>query len=177
LAQELAKSGLILSEMPLGTQPLKGVFPRRNRIVAGLSEMTLVVEAEIKSGSLVTASYALEMNREVAAVPGAINTAKSAGCHHLIKQGAALVENAQDVMDLLAGMRSVALDKHKEESSLALSEQEKVVLAELQAEPLPAEVLISRTGLSIDLLNQTLIDLELQGLILHAGGNYQRSAQ
>jgi predicted Rossmann fold nucleotide-binding protein DprA/Smf involved in DNA uptake len=69
------------------------------------------------------------------------------------------------------------LDKHKEESSLALSEQEKVVLAELQAEPLPAEVLISRTGLSIDLLNQTLIDLELQGLILHAGGNYQRSAQ
>lgn len=101
LAHRLATQGLLLSEFPLGTPPLRGHFPKRNRLIAGLSLGTLVVEAAIKSGSLITARLAADLGREVFAIPGSIHAPQSRGCHALIQQGAKLVESAQDVLEEL----------------------------------------------------------------------------
>ena len=101
LAHRIAERGLILSEYPLGTPPLGPNFPRRNRLISGLSQATLVVEAALQSGSLITAKQALEQGRDVMAIPGSIHSAQSKGCHLLIKQGAKLVESAQDVLEEL----------------------------------------------------------------------------
>ena len=101
LAHRIAQHGLILSEYPLGTPPLNANLPKRNRIIAGLSQATLVVEAALKSGSLITAKQAVEQGKEVLAIPGSIHSTQAKGCHALIKQGAKLVESAQNVLDEL----------------------------------------------------------------------------
>jgi DNA processing protein len=166
LAHRLAQAGTIVSEFPLGTPPLAANFPRRNRIISGLSLGCLVVEASLQSGSLITARMALEQGREVFAIPGSIHSPQSKGCHALIKQGAKLVETAQDVLEEL-GYRNFA-------SSPKIS-AEHPLFAHLGFDPLDLDALVQRSGLTIAELSAILLQLELDGHIASLpGGLYQR---
>ena len=166
LAHRLAQEGTIISEFPLGTPPLAANFPRRNRIISGLSLGCLVVEASVQSGSLITARMALEQGREVFAIPGSIHSPHSKGCHALIKQGAKLVETARDILDEL-GYQSTA-------SSEGIT-PEHPLFVHLGFDPLDAESLAQRSGLTIGELSAILLQLELDGAIASLpGGLYQR---
>ncbi len=166
LAHRLAQDGTIISEFPLGTPPLAANFPRRNRIISGLSLGCLVVEASLQSGSLITARMALEQGREVFAIPGSIHSPQSKGCHALIKQGAKLVETAQDILEEL-GYRSVA--------AAPITSIEHPLFAHLGFDPLDVETLAQRSSLTIGELSAILLQLELDGLIATLpGGLYQR---
>jgi DNA processing protein len=166
LAHRLAQHGTLISEFPLGTPPLAANFPRRNRIISGLSLGCLVVEASLQSGSLITARMALEQGREVFAIPGSIHSPQSKGCHALIKQGAKLVENAQDILEELGYRSSTA---HPE---IAL---EHPLFVHLGFDPLDTESLAQRSGLTIAELSAILLQLELDGHIASLpGGLYQR---
>lgn len=168
LAHRLAHDGLILSEFPLGTPPLANNFPRRNRIISGLSLGCLVVEASLQSGSLITARMALEQGREVFAIPGSIHSPQSKGCHALIKQGAKLVENAQDILEELGYRGETAADHIPKDHAL---------FAHLGFDPLDVESLAQRSGLTMGELSAILLQLELDGLIATLpGGLYQRIA-
>lgn len=190
LAQDIIDSGgALVSEFPLGTSSHASNFPQRNRIISGLSGGTLVVEAAVKSGSLITASYALQHDREVFAIPGSIHNPLARGCHQLIRQGATLVETAQDIVDQLAGLLSYKRQEIKsakilqpelfdeptgnDESSLSTDEQ--ILLQALGYDPLPMDVLAERTGLDIGNLSAQLIGLEIKGLIQQTGACYQRT--
>ncbi len=172
LAHRIAQQGLILSEYPLGTPPLHANFPRRNRIISGLSQGTLVVEAALESGSLITARQALEQGREVFAIPGSIHSPQSKGCHALIQQGAKLVQAAQDVLEELRvpdpfAQVPLALDTaaHADDGLLALLGHDPVGLDALQA----------RSGLGTAQLQAQLLDLELAGQVERLpGGLFQR---
>ncbi len=166
LAHRLAQSGAIISEFPLGTPPLASNFPRRNRIISGLSLGCLVVEASLQSGSLITARMALEQGREVFAIPGSIHSPQSKGCHALIKQGAKLVETAQDILEEL-GYRNFA--------SNPKIAPEHPLFAHLGFDPLDLDALVQRSGLTIAELSAILLQLELDGHIASLpGGLYQR---
>jgi DNA processing protein len=168
LAHRLAQNGTIISEFPLGTPPLAANFPRRNRIISGLSMGCLVVEASVQSGSLITARMALEQGREVFAIPGSIHSPQSRGCHALIKQGAKLVEDAQDILEELG---------HRAATSSLSSEAapEHPLFLHLGFDPLDAESLAQRSGLTIAELSAILLQLELDGHIATLpGGLYQR---
>jgi DNA processing protein len=168
LAHQLAQHGAIVSEFPLGTPPLPANFPRRNRIISGLSLGCLVVEASLQSGSLITARMALEQGREVFAIPGSIHSPQSKGCHALIKQGAKLVESAQDILEEL-GSVFVA----PRESSLASSEHP--LFEHLSFDAIDLDTLSQRSGLTIAALSAILLQLELDGRITTLpGGLYQR---
>jgi DNA processing protein len=166
LAHRLAHDGAIISEYPLGTPPLAANFPRRNRIISGLSVGCLVVEASLQSGSLITARLALEQGREVFAIPGSIHSPQSKGCHALIKQGAKLVECANDILEELgchAGPeREIAAPEHP-------------LFQYLSFDPLDGESLAQLSGLTIAELSAILLQLELDGHIASLpGGLYQR---
>jgi DNA processing protein len=166
LAHRLAQEGTIVSEFPLGTPPLPANFPRRNRIISGLSLGCLVVEASVQSGSLITARMALEQGRDVFAIPGSIHSPQSRGCHALIKQGAKLVESAQDVLEEI-GYRTPAVAQ-----TIA---PEHPLFAHLGFDPLDAGSLADRSGLTIGELSAILLQLELDGRIASLpGGLYQR---
>ena len=166
LAHRLAHEGTIISEFPLGTPPLAANFPRRNRIISGLSLGCLVVEASVQSGSLITARMALEQGREVFAIPGSIHSPQSKGCHALIKQGAKLVENARDILEEL-GYQSTA-------KPVGIA-SEHPLFVHLGFDPLAAETLAQRSGLTIGELSAILLQLELDGIVASLpGGLYQR---
>ena len=170
LAHSLAQTGAVVSEFPLGTPPLAANFPRRNRIISGLSAGCLVVEASLQSGSLITARMALEQGRDVFAIPGSIHSPQSKGCHLLIKQGAKLAESAQDILEEL-GFLSVPSDFSR------MSAPEHELFDHLGFEPLDAETLAQRSGLTIGELSAILLQLELDGYIASLpGGLYQRIA-
>lgn len=173
LAHSLAAEGAVVSEFPLGTPPLAANFPRRNRIIAGLARGVLVVEAAQQSGTLITARLAGEQGREVFAIPGSIHSPLSKGCHHLIKQGAKLVESAQDILEEL-GQPLREGTPCLEASPIADTDAQRVLDA-LGFDPCNIEQLGQRCGLTADALYPILLDMELAGRIATLpGGRYQR---
>lgn len=181
LLRRIAEHGLVLSEFLLGTGPLPANFPKRNRIVAALSQGTLVVEAAVQSGSLITARLALEMGREVLAIPGSIHSPQSRGCHALIRQGAKLVETAQDVLEELR-WPSDGTGVTPTQGELAWAEQPDVttgdpVLAAMGYDPVSQEALSARTGWGPAELGARLLELELMGQVARLPGQlFQRVA-
>jgi len=168
LAHQLAENGLIVSEFALGTLPLPGHFPRRNRLISGLSRGVLVVEAAPNSGSLITARVATEQGREVFAIPGSIHSPLSRGCHALIKQGAKLVESAADILDELAWQQRLT-------PPVLAEARFDPVLDALDGAPTTLDTLAQRTGLTLDALSAKLLTLELDGRIASLpGGRYQK---
>jgi DNA processing protein len=166
LAHQLAQYGAIISEFPLGTPPLPANFPRRNRLISGLCRGCLVVEASLRSGSLITARMALEQGRDVFAVPGSIHSPQSKGCHALIKQGAKLVESAQDILEELG---------YDSQNNVSTDTREHALFAHLGFDPLDLETLVQRSSLTISELSAILLQLELEGQIASLpGGYYQR---
>lgn len=168
LADDILSRGALVSEFPLGTEPHAGNFPRRNRLISGLAKGCLVVEAAVDSGSLITARFAADQGREVFAIPGSIHSPLSKGCHALIKQGAKLVESAEDVLDELGmwGHRPAKAEETGEGHGL---------LEKMGFDPCGIDELTVRSGLSAEVVSATLLELELDGKIAGLpGGLYQR---
>jgi DNA processing protein len=183
LARRITRQGLIVSEYPLGTPPIATNFPKRNRLIAGLSQGTLVVEAAPQSGSLITARLATEQGKEVFAIPGSIHNPQSRGCHALIRQGAKLVETAQDVLEELRWPASVnaintEADHTHPASGTTSSESGDDVLLAMGADPVGLDALLARTGLDTARLLARLLELELEGHVARLpGGLVQRMAR
>ncbi len=178
LAHRIARQGLLVSEYPLGTPPLPANFPKRNRIISGLSQGTLVVEAALASGSLITARLAAEQGREVFAIPGSIHSPQSRGCHALIRQGAKLVESAQDVLEELRMPAAGAQGKAGADPDRTEGEdrpEDGPVLQALGFDPMGLDALLARTGMDAASLQVQLLDLELAGDVARLpGGLFQR---
>jgi DNA processing protein len=169
LSRQISSEGALISEFPLGTPPHTGNFPRRNRLISGLARGCLVVEAALDSGSLITARLAADQGREVFAIPGSIHSPLSKGCHALIKQGAKLVESAQDVLEELGYPRVPRA------SAPMGSGQESEFLEKMGFEPCDIDGLIARSGLTTEVVSAILLELELEGRVSSLpGGLYQR---
>ncbi|MGE0350768.1 DNA-processing protein DprA [Hydrogenophaga sp.] len=178
LAHRIAQNGAIVSEYPLGTPALAPNFPRRNRIIAGLSQGTLVVEAAVKSGSLITARLAAEQGREVFAIPGSIHAPQARGCHALIRQGAKLVESAQDILEDLRFAVPGTPDKATAEDGGNATPDEDALLKAMGYDPVSLDALQARTGMDTAHLQARLLELELQGDVARLpGGLLQRLGQ
>lgn len=172
LAHELAQHGALVSEFALGTASIAANFPRRNRIISGLALGCVVVEAAIKSGSLITARLAAEQGKEVFAIPGSIHSPLSKGCHALIKQGAKLAETARDVLEELAPQLLAACPGRAGEESSASAHP---LLTHLGYDPVHPDVIVTRSGLTPENVSAILLALELEGRIAALpGGLYQR---
>lgn len=171
LAEEISATGLLLSEFPLGTSPIAGHFPRRNRIISGLSLSILVVEAAIRSGSLVTARLALEQNRDVLAIPGSIHNPLARGCHHLLQQGAKLVTCCDDVLHEL---RIDYTRAAQEELPTMLATQDENLVKCIGFEVTSVDQIIERSGWNVEKVTCQLADLEIQGKVFAVPGGYVR---
>lgn len=176
LAHQICEKGLLLSEFALGTPPMAQNFPRRNRIIAALSQAILVVEAAMESGSLITARLGLEMNKEVMAIPGSIHNPHSKGCHALIKQGAKLIESTQDILE-----ECILLpQKHKKSTLEPKANTDHIpnpslLLQAMGFDPIHPDQLVDKLGSSLTDVYAELLELELQGQIAAlTGGRYQR---
>lgn len=197
LARAIAAAGAVVSEFPLGTPPLQHNFPRRNRLIAGLAEGVLVVEAALGSGSLITARLATETGREVFAIPGSIHSPLSRGCHRLIRDGAKLVETAEDVVEELRGRlgwpalavaptasargrrrrgtEPAAPAEPPPQAALALGDETSRVLDAIGHDPTDLDTIAARCGLTVDALYAILLPLELEGRLAKLpGGRFQR---
>jgi DNA processing protein len=185
LARRIAEQGLLVSEYPLGTPPVAANFPRRNRLIAGMTRGTLVIEAALPSGSLITARLAVENGREVFAIPGSIHSPQSKGCHALIKEGARLVETASDVLEELrlggpaarsvgsAGATRQAASPTADTAAAATSGDP--LLDVLGFEPVTLDALSERLGEAPAALSARLLDLELAGEVVRRPGQlFQR---
>jgi len=174
LAHRIAQQGMIISEFPLGTPPLMANFPKRNRIISGLSRGTLVVEAALQSGSLITARLAAEQGKEVFAIPGSIHSPQSRGCHALIKQGAKLVELAQDVLEEL---NLPLTAQGPDDSDTTEQPSNDPLLEALGFDAVSLDALQARTGLDTARLQAQLLEFELNGQVARLpGGLFQRLA-
>lgn len=177
LAEAVASHGVLVSEFPLGTSPKPGHFPRRNRIISGLSHGVLVVEADVKSGSLITARLANEQGREVFAVPGPINNPCTRGCHSLIREGATLVESVDHILQELTGPLGCwqpVMSGEQEELPETGSDSERQVLDAMGFEACHTDDVVVRTGLSSQKVAGILLDLELAGRIVSVPGGFMR---
>ncbi|SFU55794.1 DNA protecting protein DprA [Nitrosomonas eutropha] len=183
LAHKLADEGALISEFPLGVPAMSKNFPRRNRIISGMCHACLVVEATLYSGSLITARLALEQGRDVMAIPGSIHSPLSKGCHALIKQGAKLVENIQDILDELnhqpvQQIESTRAD-HNETGGSASTNGDCIddagLLIYFDYDAIDIDTLCTRSGLTVEMVSAMLLTLELEGRIGSLpGGKYQR---
>ena len=179
LAHRIASGGMMISEFPLGTPPLTGNFPKRNRIISGLSRATLVVEAALRSGSLITARLAAEQGKDVFAIPGSIHSPQSRGCHALIKQGAKLVEVAQDVLEELQGWPSVPnhCSASQAGTDAGAPDADDPLVTALGFDAVSLDALQARTGIDTARLQAQLLELELSGNVARLpGGLFQRLA-
>ncbi|MFA7388333.1 MAG: DNA-processing protein DprA [Thiohalobacteraceae bacterium] len=181
LAQEIvAGGGAVLTEFPTGVEPRPENFPRRNRIISGLSLGTLVIEAALRSGSLTTARHAVEQGREVFAIPGSIHNPMARGCHALIRQGAKLVECAQDILEELGGIAASrdadAPARTDQPAPDAVSPDHQQLLDRMGFDAISVDQLAGRSGLTAAAVSSMLLILELQGRVKsQAGGRYVRS--
>lgn len=179
LAHRLAREGALISEFPLGVPAMGKNFPRRNRIISGMSHACLVIEATLYSGSLITARLALEQGREVMAIPGSIHSPLSKGCHALIKQGAKLVESIQDILDELNCRPRLPADFSAGGSETVQAEadghDDTALLVHLGFDATDIDTLCTRSGLTAETVSAMLLTLELEGKIgTLPGGRYQR---
>ncbi len=170
LALEISRQGALVSEFPLGTPPRAGHFPRRNRIISGLSLGILVIEAAIKSGSLITARLALEQNREIFALPGAINNPLAAGCNMLIREGAHLVTEAEQIFSELGHYFQKQPVRQPENKQFELDPKLQTLLNQIMFSPTSIDDLVMQSGLPVNELNACLLQLELEGYIDSASG-------
>lgn len=183
LAHQIAQKGAIISEFPLGAAPVPGNFPRRNRIISGMSRGVLVVEAALRSGSLITAKQALEQGREVFALPGSIHNPLSRGCHSLIREGAKLVETAEhiyeELIEILPHRPQVNIDSSDNELAIQeLDEEYQIVLKKVSFEATAVDTVVEQSGLTADAVCSMLLVLELQGYIVSThGGHYCKIAE
>jgi DNA processing protein len=171
LAQQIKGTGLLISEFPLKSPPIAGHFPRRNRIISGLSLCTLVIEAAIKSGSLITARMALEQNRDVLAIPGSIHNPLARGCHYLLQQGAKLVTSVSDVLHEL---RLEPQQFTAAKSLFSLATENKNLVKFIGFELTSIDQIIMRSGFSLEQVTNELAELELQGAVVAVPGGYIR---
>lgn len=185
LAHAIAADGAVVTEFPCGTPARAGHFPRRNRIISGLAAGTLVVEASPRSGSLITARYALEQGREVFAIPGSIHNPLARGCHRLIRDGTAkLVEQADEILEELPALLhhpqdcGPGADEGPAEPAPALDADHRRVLEAVGYDPVPLETVLQRTGLTADTVSSILLLLELSGRVeAMPGGRYIRAGR
>jgi DNA processing protein len=185
LAERIVDAGALITEFPPGTQAFRGNFPRRNRIIAGLTHGTVVVEAAEDSGSLITARLAGVAGREVFAIPGSIHNPMARGCHELIRQGAKLVERPEDVLsELKISLAAQLLEvtpqpvAHGAGPARRLDKEYKILLDALAFEPVSVDSLIERTGMNSESIASMLLILELDGHVApHPGGRYSRMAE
>jgi DNA processing protein len=184
LAEKIVERGILVSEFTPGTKPIPANFPRRNRIISGMSTGVLVVQAALRSGSLITARYAMEQGREVFAIPGSIHNPMAKGCHALIKQGAKLVESVNDIIEELGSLATVVIDENRflnnaannEPGEEELDADYKVLLDSLAYDPISIDRLIELTGLTTASVSSMLLILELRGLVVsQSGGVYVRA--
>ena len=188
LAQRIIENGgALVSEQPLAAGPVAYHFPQRNRIISGLSLGTLVVEANMRSGSLITARMALEQNREVFAVPGSVNSPVSRGCHRLLRQGAVLTETAEDIVEHIRFLCQAQLSMSYPDFVLGETADTapaklrtrapkhlRPLFAEIGQDPVTVDQLMTQTGMDIGALSAGLLDLELNGLVGHEGNRWWR---
>lgn len=178
LAREIACHGALVSEVPLGTPPHKALFPQRNRLISGISLGTVVVEAARQSGSLITARHAAEQGREVFALPGSIHNPLARGCHQLIRQGAKLVETADDIVSELGPVAGYVLQTSEESTASEIrrdipDDDYRLLRESLGHDPVTADELARNSGLTIEQVSSMLLILELEGEVESlSGGRY-----
>jgi len=174
LVEEIAASGAVVSEFPLGTEPRPENFPKRNRIISGLSLGVLLVEAGAKSGALITASCALDQGRDVFAVPGSVEDPRNAGSHWLIKQGARIVDSAGDVLREILPQDRSGGERGRPAAAAGLTEEERRVLTKMDSDPIHIDDIVRRTGMPVSRLSGILLSFELRGLVEQLPGKLFR---
>lgn len=181
LAQRIIKKGALISELPLASKARSAHFPKRNRIISGMSLGVIVVEAALRSGSLITARLAMEQNRELFAIPGSIRNPLSVGAHRLIQQGVALVDQPEQVLEQLGSLLEGQMDllgvdessgKVLDAEAKPLNAEAKLIVAAMGYEPVTLETIVGRANLSLSCVQTQLLSLELEGLVCCAAGRY-----
>ena len=177
LAEHIIESGAIISEFPLGIAALAKNFPRRNRIISGLSVGVLVVEAALQSGSLITARYATEQNRAVFAIPGSIHNPLAKGCHKLLREGAKLVEKAEDILEECGSLIHYTAQpypqKINENYLETLDPDQQKLVKSIGFETTPIDMIVDRSGFAAENVSAMLMELELKGVVETVAGGYQ----
>jgi DNA processing protein len=180
LAEQIVSNGCLVTEFGFGTPTHASFFPRRNRIISGMSLGVLVVEAAINSGSLITARYAAEQGRDVFTIPGSIHSPKAKGCHELIKQGAKLVESAEEVLEELASLLKYVIrdktgsDRATKLGVVNLTQLQQQVLDSIDEVTTCLDIIVGRSNVAVSVVGAILLELELQGLVHSVPGGYTR---